>query len=114
MVRHYGDRAVRVVHHLLSERAEQDTRHAVHSLGADDDQACLDVVSRVEQRPRCAVAVHDHLLDGDTGVSLVEAVLPQMKKKYGSWHLFDYFSKRNIADVEAELNNTKHIPSAQH
>ena len=51
--------------------------------------------------------------DGDTAASLVDAVLPQLKKKYGSWQLFDYFSKRNIADVEAELNNTKHIPAAQ-
>ena len=44
---------------------------------------------------------------------MIEAVLPQLKQKYGSWQLFDYFSKRNIADVESELNNTKHIPSAQ-
>ncbi len=51
--------------------------------------------------------------EGDTGASLVDPVLPQMKKKYGSWHLFDYFSKRNIADVETELNSTKHIPSIQ-
>src|SRR5260370_5830290 len=42
---------------------------------------------------------------------LVEAVLPQLKKKYGSCQLFDYFSKRNIADAESELKNTKHIPS---
>ena len=49
--------------------------------------------------------------DGKTGAALVEAVLPQVKQKYGSWQLFDYFSKRNIADVEAELNGTKRIPS---
>jgi len=51
--------------------------------------------------------------DGDTAAALVDAVLPQMKKKYGSWQLFDYFSKRNIADVESELNNTKRIPISQ-
>jgi hypothetical protein len=44
---------------------------------------------------------------------MIEAVLAQLKQKYGSWQLFDYFSKRNIVDVESELNNTKHIPSAQ-
>jgi glyoxylase-like metal-dependent hydrolase (beta-lactamase superfamily II) len=49
--------------------------------------------------------------DGKSGPALVETVLPQMKQKYGSWQLFDYFSKRNIADVESELNNTKHLPS---
>jgi cyclase len=50
--------------------------------------------------------------DGKSGPALVEAVLPQVKQKYGSWQLFDYFSKRNIADLEAELNGTKHVPSA--
>jgi len=40
-------------------------------------------------------------------------VLPQLKQKYGDWHLFDYFAKRNIADVEAELAGTKKIPTAQ-
>lgn len=46
-----------------------------------------------------------------TGAALVEAVLPQVKQKYGTWQLFDYFSKRDIADIEAELNGTKRIPS---
>jgi cyclase len=48
--------------------------------------------------------------EGKSGAALVEAVLPKLKHKYGSWQLFDYFSKRNIADVEAELNNTKRVP----
>ena len=51
--------------------------------------------------------------DGKTGAALVDAVLPQLKQKYGTWQLFEYFAKRNIADVEAELNGTKRIPSAQ-
>lgn len=50
--------------------------------------------------------------EGKTGTALVESVLPQLKQKYGSWQLFDYFSKRNIADVESELNGTKRIPAA--
>ena len=52
--------------------------------------------------------------EGKSGPALVEAVLPQLKQKYGNWQLFDYFSKRNIADVEAELNATKRIPTSQH
>ena len=51
--------------------------------------------------------------EGKTGTVLVETVLPQLKQKYGSWQLFDYFSKRNIADIEAELNGTKRTPAAQ-
>jgi glyoxylase-like metal-dependent hydrolase (beta-lactamase superfamily II) len=50
--------------------------------------------------------------DGKTGAGIVEVVLPQVKQKYGSWQLFDYFSKKNIADIEAELNGTKRIPTA--
>jgi cyclase len=48
--------------------------------------------------------------DGKTGAALTESVLPQLKQKYGSWQFFDYFAKHNIADVEAELNGSKHIP----
>ena len=48
--------------------------------------------------------------EGKSGPALLEAVLPQMKHKYGSYQLFDYFAKRDIADVEAEVNNTKPIP----
>jgi cyclase len=48
--------------------------------------------------------------DGKAGASLMDAVLPEVKQKYGSWQFFDYFAKRNIADVEAELNGSKRIP----
>jgi cyclase len=50
--------------------------------------------------------------EGKTGSALVDAVLPQVKQKYGSWQFFDYFAKRNISDIEAELNGTKRIPTA--
>lgn len=49
--------------------------------------------------------------EGKAGAALTEAVLPQLKQKYGSWQFFDYFAKRNIADVEAELNGSKRIPT---
>jgi glyoxylase-like metal-dependent hydrolase (beta-lactamase superfamily II) len=49
--------------------------------------------------------------EGKTGAVLVDAVLPQVKQKYGDWHFFDYFAKRNIGDMEAELNGSKHIPT---
>src|SRR5215468_5688415 len=48
--------------------------------------------------------------DGKAGTSLMDTVLPELKQKYGSWQFFDYFAKRNIADVEAELNGSKRIP----
>jgi glyoxylase-like metal-dependent hydrolase (beta-lactamase superfamily II) len=49
--------------------------------------------------------------EGKSGASLTEAVMPQVKQKYGSWEFFDYFAKRNIVDVEAELNGSKRIPT---
>lgn len=51
--------------------------------------------------------------EGKAGPSLVDAVLPQLKQKYGSWQFFDYFAKRNIADMEAELNGTKRVPPSR-
>jgi len=48
--------------------------------------------------------------EGKSGTVLVDAVLPQVQQKYGSWQFVDYFAKRNIADVEAELNGSKRIP----
>lgn len=49
--------------------------------------------------------------EGKSGTSLTDTVLPQVKQKYASWQFFDYFGKRNIADVEAELNGSKRVPS---
>jgi len=33
---------------------------------------------------------------GKSGQDLTDAVLPQLKEKYGAWGFFDAFSKRNI------------------
>lgn len=50
--------------------------------------------------------------EGKSGPVLIESVLPELKQKYGSWQFFDYFAKRNIVDIEAELGGTKRIPSS--
>jgi glyoxylase-like metal-dependent hydrolase (beta-lactamase superfamily II) len=50
--------------------------------------------------------------DGKSGAALTDAVLPQLKQKYGSWQFFDHFAKSNISDTEAELNGAKRIPVA--
>jgi hypothetical protein len=39
-------------------------------------------------------------------------VLLAVQEKYGQWNFFKYFAKRNILDVEAELNGKKKIPQA--
>lgn len=48
--------------------------------------------------------------DGLSGDALTNAVLPQLKEKYGSWDIFDHFAKLNIADTEKELRGDKKIP----
>jgi len=54
--------------------------------------------------------VAQSIKNGLSGDALVNAVLPQLQQKYGTWDFFDHFSKRNIADVEKELRGDKNIP----
>jgi glyoxylase-like metal-dependent hydrolase (beta-lactamase superfamily II) len=49
---------------------------------------------------------------GKSGQDLVDAVLPQLQDKYGSWGFFKSFSARNIQQTAAELSGTKKIPVA--
>ena len=48
--------------------------------------------------------------DGFTGDALVNAVLPNLKQKYGSWNLFEYFARPNVLDMARELRGDKKIP----
>lgn len=48
--------------------------------------------------------------EGKTGDDLLNAVLPKLKEKYGSWNFYKYFSKSNITDTAAELRGEKKIP----
>ncbi len=47
---------------------------------------------------------------GKSGQDLTDAVLPQLKEKYGAWGFFDGFSKRNIPQTAAELKGEKKVP----
>lgn len=51
---------------------------------------------------------------GKAGQSLLDVVLPGLKKQYGDWGYFDYFSKPNIQDTEAELSGKKRRPVPVH
>jgi cyclase len=52
--------------------------------------------------------VKDRLKDD----ALVNAVVPQLKQKYGDWNYFDHFAKPNILDTAKELRGEKQIPKA--
>ncbi len=47
---------------------------------------------------------------GKSGQDLQDAVLPQLKEKYGDWGFFDGFVKRNIPQTELELKGAKKVP----
>ena len=48
---------------------------------------------------------------GKSGTEVVDAVLPNLQTKYGTWEFFKYFAKSNIADTAKELKGEKRIPS---
>jgi cyclase len=47
--------------------------------------------------------------EGKSGDVLVNAVLPQLKEKYGKWDFFEDFAKSDILDTAAELRGDKKI-----
>lgn len=47
---------------------------------------------------------------GKSGQDLVDAVLPQLQEKYGSWGFFKAFSTRNIQQTASELAGNKKVP----
>jgi cyclase len=49
---------------------------------------------------------------GKSGQEVVDAVLPQLQEKYGSWGFFKAFSTRNILQTAAELKGDKKVPVA--
>jgi cyclase len=55
-------------------------------------------------------AVEKSATDGREGDTLVAAVLPELKDKYGSWMFFEDFSRSNILDAAAELQGVKRVP----
>jgi glyoxylase-like metal-dependent hydrolase (beta-lactamase superfamily II) len=57
---------------------------------------------------RKAVAGARH--SGKSGDMLVNAVLPNLREKYGDWGWFGHFARRNIEQTAAELDGTKHVP----
>ncbi len=58
---------------------------------------------------RTAVAVAQS--EGKSGADVVEAVLPDLQAKYGTWDFFKYFAKGNIADTAKELKGEKRVPT---
>jgi cyclase len=54
--------------------------------------------------------VGDVQRQGKVGATLLEAVLPTLKRDYGQWNFFAVLAERNIRDMEAELSGKKRVP----
>lgn len=56
------------------------------------------------------VMVAGPVKDGKSGDDLLNAVMPQLKEKYGKWDFFEDFAKSDILNTAAELRGDKKIP----
>lgn len=54
--------------------------------------------------------VEQALAAGKSGDALVDAVLPELQSKYGSWGFFKAFSRSNITQTGEELAGKKRVP----
>jgi cyclase len=48
--------------------------------------------------------------NGKSGDDLLNAVMPQLKEKYGKWDFFEDFARTDILDTAAELRGDKKVP----
>ena len=74
----------------------------------------LDVATFREYLATLQKLVSDALVTGKSGQALTDVVMPALAGKYKnwdkSWEAFEYFAKRNILEIEAELNGNKRVP----
>ena len=71
---------------------------------AQDVTAFRDYLATVQK------LVADARAAGKSGDAIVQAVMPAMKDKYGTFELFDYLVPRNIAEADAEQSGKKRVP----
>ena len=74
----------------------------------------LDVATFREYLATMRKLVSDAQVTGKSGEALADVVMPALAGKYKSWdkswEAFEYFAKRNILEIEAELNGNKRVP----
>jgi cyclase len=74
----------------------------------------LDVATFREYLTTLRKLVSDAQVKGTSGQALADVVMPALAGKYKSWdksgEAFAYFAKRNILEIEAELNGNKKVP----
>jgi cyclase len=75
-----------------------------------------DVATFREYLATLRTLVSDAQVTGKSGQALVDGVMPAVAGKYKSWdktsEAFEYFAKRNILEIEAELNGNKRVPQS--
>ena len=103
LIRDHGDAAFVPGHGKFVDPPELDAWSMAH---APDLKAFRDYLAALRTAVSAAVAA------GKSGKALEDEVLPKLRKDYGAWSLFDYFSAKNVADTEQELRGTKRYPPA--
>jgi cyclase len=78
--------------------------------GHGEAGAALDVRFFRDYLTGLRLAVEHGIAQGKSGPTLVEVVLPDLRRRYGSWTWFDSFAQRNIEQTEQELKGTKRFP----
>jgi cyclase len=78
--------------------------------GHGDVANAQDVIAFRDYLSTVRTLVGDVHRQGKSGVALVEAVLPTLKKNYGQWDYFAFLAEPNIRDMEAELSGKKRVP----
>jgi hypothetical protein len=49
--------------------------------------------------------------NGKSGNAIADAVVPDLRERFGSWEGFDDWARANVLDTAAELEGTKRLPA---
>jgi glyoxylase-like metal-dependent hydrolase (beta-lactamase superfamily II) len=82
--------------------------------GHGDVGTSKDVAAFREYLVTLRTLVSNAQITGHSGMELAEMVMPVLARKYENWDTnkdeLEYFARRNILEVESELNGTKRVP----
>ncbi len=97
---------------IPSERVERASapQSGIFVPGHGDVGTSADVLEFRDYLRNLKAMTQKQLDSGKTEAALVDAVMPELTKQYGTWEFFKDFSRSNILDMGAELQGTKVVP----
>lgn len=88
----------------------RDYPHAVFVPGHGANGTAKDVDAFAKYLERLRTLVARAQAHGDSGKTLLDAVVPSLKNTYGGWQYFDYFVQHNVEQTADELRHVKRVP----